>query len=259
MQYKTLVVCASATALAAALACSKNPETPVAPSSSQPGATDVTGKRLDVEGNGADTAVSRQQSTARRARADGGEGDIVATEARPHCRTSSRSRIPAARPCAAPAWSAADPGRPCRGPPRARCNSISPTRGACRRPPGMAAVRGRPTRTFRAPAGGYIRDNEVFDPLTNGRTAGNVFGPTTFGPNGITLLDHSSHVTYRLPVNLQEGELSMMILGADEGIAGGQEQGLRDAGRRRTRTTSPTTTIASRRSCAGATTARPAR
>ena len=74
--------------------------------------------------------------------------------------------------------------------------------------------------TFRAAAGGYIRDNEVFDPLTNGRTVGNVFGPTTFGPNGITLLDHSSHVTYRLPVNLQAGEVSMMILGADEGSPG---------------------------------------
>ena len=28
--------------------------------------------------------------------------------------------------------------------------------------------------TFRAPAGGYIRGNEVFDPLTNGRTVGEI-------------------------------------------------------------------------------------
>ena len=74
--------------------------------------------------------------------------------------------------------------------------------------------------TFRSPSGGYIRDNEVFDPLTNGKTAGNVFGPTQFSANGITLIGHDSHVTYRLPVNLQAGELSMMILGADEGSEG---------------------------------------
>jgi hypothetical protein len=62
--------------------------------------------------------------------------------------------------------------------------------------------------------------NEVFDPLTNGRTAGDISGPVQFLPDGIRLLDHSSYVTYRLPVNLQQGELSMMVLNADEGNPG---------------------------------------
>ena len=128
--------------------------------------------------------------------------------------------MPAARPCAAPAWSAADLGRPCRGPLRARSNSISPHTWRVQAAAGNGRGPWSANATFRAAAGGYIRDNEVFDPLTNGRTAGNLFGPTTFGPNGITLLDFSSHVTYRLPVNLQAGELSMMILGADEGSPG---------------------------------------
>jgi hypothetical protein len=37
---------------------------------------------------------------------------------------------------------------------------------------------------------------------------------------GLKLLDHTSHVLYRLPQNLQQGEFSMMILGADEGSRG---------------------------------------
>ena len=63
MQYKTLVVCASAAALAAALACSKNPETPVAPSSSQPGATDAlaNGSTLKVTAPTAQSPVNNQQ------------------------------------------------------------------------------------------------------------------------------------------------------------------------------------------------------
>ena len=63
MQYKTLVVCASATALAAALACSKNPETPVAPSSSQPGVADAAadGSTLKVSAPTPQSPVNEQQ------------------------------------------------------------------------------------------------------------------------------------------------------------------------------------------------------
>ena len=32
-------------------------------------------------------------------------------------------------------------------------------------------------RTFRTPSGGYIRGNEIYDPLTNGRTVGNASAP----------------------------------------------------------------------------------
>src|SRR5215207_6531846 len=41
MQYKTLALCGSAMVLAVAIACSKTPDTPIAPSSSQPGAADA--------------------------------------------------------------------------------------------------------------------------------------------------------------------------------------------------------------------------
>ena len=75
--------------------------------------------------------------------------------------------------------------------------------------------------TFKTPSGGYIKGNEVFDPLTNGKTAGEPSGPVQFIPGqGAKLLDHSSFIRYRLPVNLQGGEFSMMIKGADEGSEG---------------------------------------
>lgn len=75
--------------------------------------------------------------------------------------------------------------------------------------------------SFKTPSGGYIKGNEVFDPLTNGKTAGEPNGPVQFIPGqGAKLQDHSSFIRYRLPVNLQGGEFSMMILGADEGSEG---------------------------------------
>ena len=36
------------------------------------------------------------------------------------------------------------------------------------------------TANFRSSVGGYIRGNEVFDPLTNGKSVGDVFGEALF-------------------------------------------------------------------------------
>jgi hypothetical protein len=75
--------------------------------------------------------------------------------------------------------------------------------------------------SFRSPIGAFIRGNEVKDPLTIGRTVGEIRGPSQFIPGvGLKLLDHNTHVLYRLSPNLQQGEFSMMILGADEGSEG---------------------------------------
>ena len=66
--------------------------------------------------------------------------------------------------------------------------------------------------TFRSPAGGYISGNEVFDPLTNGRTVGEVVGNVTFIPGvGVRLNDFGSHIRYRLPETLTVGEFSLII------------------------------------------------
>lgn len=76
---------------------------------------------------------------------------------------------------------------------------------------------------FRSPAGGYIRGNEIFDPLTNGETVGTAHGPTQFiEGKGLKLISFGSYVTYVLPETLQEGEFSLMVTGIDEGSPGGK-------------------------------------
>jgi hypothetical protein len=73
---------------------------------------------------------------------------------------------------------------------------------------------------FKSPVGAFIRGNEVRDPLTIGRTVGEIRGATQFTPDGLKLLGHESHVLYRIPVTLQQGQFSVMIKGADEGSEG---------------------------------------
>ncbi len=75
--------------------------------------------------------------------------------------------------------------------------------------------------TFRTPSGGYIRDREIFDPLTNGKTVGTRVGATQFiAGKGIELMTPLSYVVYDLPQNLQAGEFSLMATGIDEGSPG---------------------------------------
>jgi hypothetical protein len=59
---------------------------------------------------------------------------------------------------------------------------------------------------------GYIRGNELYDPLFNGKTVGNVSGPVQFVPGvGLKLLSEASFVTFNLPQTLIEGEVSALI------------------------------------------------
>jgi hypothetical protein len=70
------------------------------------------------------------------------------------------------------------------------------------------------TASFRTPSGGFIRGNEVFDPLTNGRTVGEVVGPVTFIPGvGVRLETFASHIRYRLDQTLTAGEFSIIVTG----------------------------------------------
>jgi len=67
---------------------------------------------------------------------------------------------------------------------------------------------------FRTPdiPSGYIRGNEVFDPLTNGTTVGVVTGPVTFIPGvGARLETFGSRISYQLETPLEMGEFSMLV------------------------------------------------
>ena len=67
--------------------------------------------------------------------------------------------------------------------------------------------------SFKSPLGGYIRGNELFDPLVGGRTVGSLGGNAQLTSDGVFLPDHFSWVKYELPQTLIEGEFSMMIKG----------------------------------------------
>jgi hypothetical protein len=68
---------------------------------------------------------------------------------------------------------------------------------------------------FVAPAStGYIRGNEMYDPLFNGKTVGTMNGPLTFIPGvGLKFESQSSYVAYQLPQTLNEGEFSLLVTG----------------------------------------------
>lgn len=72
---------------------------------------------------------------------------------------------------------------------------------------------------------GFIRGNEMYDPLINGKTVGEPHGPTSFtvgASGGITLGDHDAHVSYELPQTLLEGEFSLLVTDMPANTKGGK-------------------------------------
>jgi len=67
--------------------------------------------------------------------------------------------------------------------------------------------------SFISPANeGYIRGNELYDPLINGKTIGTVHGNVQFIPGvGAKLPDWYSYISYELPQTLIEGEYSLLV------------------------------------------------
>lgn len=63
---------------------------------------------------------------------------------------------------------------------------------------------------------GYVRGNEIYDPLIEGKTVGSIFGPVTFIPGqGVRMESHNSYIQYTLPTTLVEGEYSALISGLE--------------------------------------------
>jgi hypothetical protein len=73
------------------------------------------------------------------------------------------------------------------------------------------------TASFKAPAGGYIKAQEIFDPLTNGKTVGRMTQDITFTPDGVRLNGQESVVEYLMPQTLTSGELSAIITNLGNG------------------------------------------
>jgi hypothetical protein len=222
MLQKRIVLCSAAAVLAIAIACSKSSETPTSPSVSEGG----TGNA------GPDGATLKATAPTVISPTNGAQPDSLVLTA-----STAQGKFDKSMQLSYQFQISTDGGQvvsACtenvNADPGATTVSYSPSCGLEFEAPYKWKVRARngdfvgpwsAEASFKAPSGGYIRGNEVFDPLTNGKTAGQLNGPTQFIPGeGVKLLDHTSFVRYPLPVNLQNGEFSMMIKGADEGTEG---------------------------------------
>ena len=222
MHQKRIVLCSAAAVLALAIACSKSSETPTSPSVSESGTSNAgpDGSTLKVT---APTIISPNNGaqpdnlTLTAGKAEGKYDKSLQLSYQFQISTDSGQVISACTQTITPDAGAAQ-------------ISYTPSCGLEFDAPHKWKVRARQgdfvgpwsaEASFKTPSGGYINGNEVFDPLTNGKTAGELNGPTQFIPGeGLKLVDHNSFVRYRLPINLQGGEFSMMIKGADEGTEG---------------------------------------
>jgi hypothetical protein len=70
---------------------------------------------------------------------------------------------------------------------------------------------------------GYIRGNELYDPLINGKTIGTVHGDVTFIPGlGARLNSQLAYISYQLDQTLTEGEFSIIVTGMPANTEGGK-------------------------------------
>jgi len=222
MQHKKFVACAAAALMTVALGCSNDSPTPVSPTGAEPGASGAgpAGETLKATAPTPQSPINNQQPDAL---------VLVAGKSSPTFPVGSppaysyefevRNSGGTATLCATTV--AGGSGSSVQASPSCTLEFDQPYTWRARALFAGAAGPWSGNATFRAPAGGYIRGNEVMDPLTNGRTAGQTSGPVEFvSGQGIRLVDHSSFVTYPLGDSLQEGEFSMMVLNADEGNPG---------------------------------------
>ena len=222
MQHKKFVACAAAALMAVALGCSNDSPTPVSPTGAETGGSTAgpSGETLKATAPTPQSPVSNQQPDSLVLVAGKSSATYPAGGAPTYTyEFEIRNSAGTATVCSVvvPGGS----GSSVQATPN--CTLTFDQQYSWRVRAVFASAQGpwSANALFRAPAGGYIRDNEVMDPLTNGRTAGAVWGAVEFiSGQGARLVNQDSHITYRLPTNLQAGELSMMILGADEGSPG---------------------------------------
>lgn len=88
----------------------------------------------------------------------------------------------------------------------------------------FAAWSSRTNASFVMPSNsGYIKGNELYDPLISGKTVGTPSGPIQWIPNvGVKLLALESYIAYELPQTLFEGEFSMLVTDMPANTKGGK-------------------------------------
>lgn len=221
MLHKRFVLSSAAALLALAVACSKSPETPVAPSSSaEPSTTAAAdGSTLKATAPAPVSPINNAQPEGTivlvASKSQGKFADVSPSyeyEVKNAGGTVVYSRVTGGAGSGANVEHTVDAALAFDAPHTWRVRAV--VTGASG--PWSAAA------SFRTPSGGYINATpEIFDPLTNGRTVGTPVGGTEFiAGKGLELLGHDSRVSYQLPQNLQAGEFSVMVTGVDEGSPG---------------------------------------
>lgn len=222
MQHKKFVACAAAAVMAVALGCSNDSPSPVSPTGAETGGSPAgpNGETLKATAPTPQSPINGQQPDSLVLVA-GKSSPTYAVGAPPSYTYEFEVRNSGGTATLCATTVPGGSGSSVQASPSCSLEFDQPYTWRARALFAGAAGPWSSNATFRAPAGGYIRGNEVMDPLTNGRTAGQTSGPVEFvSGQGIRLVDHSSFVTYPLGDSLQEGEFSMMVLNADEGNAG---------------------------------------
>jgi hypothetical protein len=76
--------------------------------------------------------------------------------------------------------------------------------------------------SFKTPSGGYIRNGELFDPLTNGKTVGSVLGSVTFTSEGASINELTSSIRYIMDQTVTAGEYSFYAKNIKSAAPGGK-------------------------------------
>ncbi len=224
MHQKIVVACASVALVAFSLACSNDSDSPVSPSASEGGASEAAadGSTLKASAPVPQSPVNNQQPdqlvfVANRSTATyAGAAVVFCTSLRFATAAIARRYVPLPSSRVVQA-----PPSPTRR--RATWSSSRTHTWRVRAAHGNARGPWRPPPRSEAPAGGYIRGNEVYDPLINGKTVGEIHGPVTFIPGvGVRLETHDSYIQYRLPQTLVQGEFSLIITNVATNTEGGK-------------------------------------
>jgi len=222
MKSRTLVLCASVTALAVALACSDK-STPVSPSPSGGGVVEAgpDGSTLKASAPTPQSPVNNQQPD---------QLSLVTNKSTATFSTSTplsyefEIKNAGGTTVCSSGLIGGGSGSTVTWTP-SNCNLELDTNHTWRVRAAVNNARGpwSSNATFKSPIGGYIRGNEVFDPLTNSKTVGDIIGAVTFIPGvGVRLENFDSHIRYRLPQNLTSGEFSIIITGMATNTEGGK-------------------------------------
>lgn len=221
MYQNRFILCSAAAVLALAVACSKSSPNPASPTSTQEasGTAAADGSTLKVPAPTPVSPVNGAQPDQLVLTANKVTGKFDST-----LNPSYEFRIKTSGGSVVPSCTAVMPpgsGNTVSHTPTCPLDLDAPHTWSVRAVFGGAVGPWSPDTSFKTPVGGYIRGNELYDPLYNGTTVGTRFGGTQFvDGQGIELLGHDSRVSYVLPETLTAGEFSLMVTGIDEGSPG---------------------------------------